>query len=249
MSYEHKINEFKSNIDLKLGIVTESNLTKIDSLDDIINLIKKECKPFLKYKQLLYRGMRSDGSAYGIKKVRTDRTPLQTNPVIYDLLNSFLKEIGLPPRSEVLFASVARHNTSYYGTSFIIFPRGDFSFAWHTKISDMINLDMSDIIDTYGPEEPELEDILNSNDNAITKCKNIVEELTRLNIKYGNVSVNISDFKEEYEFLSQGKKLFNTKTFPPKDDYKELMIKCKDYYFIEFDRKSLDIIHNELNVK
>jgi len=109
-------------------------------IEQAADMIKKNCKPFLKVwnkRYFLYRG--GDFSTFfGKKDVRTNRKPLGTYKELHDILNDlFYKKFGWKPRSEAMFCTGSDEIATDYGTPYIVFPIGDFKYLWSPKIFDL----------------------------------------------------------------------------------------------------------------
>jgi hypothetical protein len=114
--------------------------------DDIIKIIKSDCRPFLRKLdknriRLLYRGTQHWlGDFNTIKKFipRKHRKPSDMNELDHEMLNkSFYKKFGWKPRSEGVFCTGSSGTASGYGNDYIFFPIGDFEFVWSPTIDDL----------------------------------------------------------------------------------------------------------------
>lgn len=130
-------------------------------LETPINLIKRDCKPYIKFLKkirsgpLLFRGMnREDG--FLREKVRTDRIPKYISTRLHRLLGELsLKEFGWNTRTEGLFCSNSPYKAADYGNVYSIFPIGDFKYVW---------LDLNVRIETTDSGRPTIYEIYNLHD-------------------------------------------------------------------------------------
>lgn len=123
----------------------------------LLALIKTKCSSFLSEsgkKGLLYRGASNPGTFMGLyqtsdgnsaqvysKTARKDRKPLNTNVEISNVLDDwFEKNIGFRARSQAVFAfpeGNKRFAEEYGGAHCVIFPIGNFSYAWSPLVTDL----------------------------------------------------------------------------------------------------------------
>lgn len=121
---------------LKQYILNESD-------DEIIETLKRDCKPFLRESEgnFVYRG--SFRKYDGLKKlsVKIDRKPTDTPPVLHKLWNDeFKKKFGWYVRSEGFFVTGDYHLASNFGTTvYVVFPIGQFKFVWSKNYKDLTN--------------------------------------------------------------------------------------------------------------
>lgn len=133
-------------------------------------LLERDCKPFLDQAgdNLLWRGSKTlqdkhqefttvDG--FGVYKVprREQRKPRNTTPISSDAMDDFFeKKFGWRPRSEAVFCQGDPKGTSFYGTTFCIFPIGEFEFVWSPEYEDLfgaLSVSYTRIRDDMTPEE------------------------------------------------------------------------------------------------
>lgn len=117
---------------------------------EFINKVKSDCQPFLEQihyniKQLgLWRGIpqrfggRMKADTFIHKQVRLeDRAPRDSENKQHKLWNNwFKKNLGEPFRN-AMFATGDEHETSPYGSAYMIFPVGNFTFAWSPHVTDL----------------------------------------------------------------------------------------------------------------
>jgi len=113
--------------------------------------VKNDCQIYLGQidpgKDILYRGIRDKalaGTGKGMtdkfikKDVRLDgRNPKDTDQKAHEYINDyFVKHYGAPFRNG-MFATGRESESFKYGTSFQIFPIGDFEFLWSDSVKDL----------------------------------------------------------------------------------------------------------------
>src|SRR5574343_219856 len=107
------------------------------TLKEAVKIFHNECKPFQKEIgfnnnfdfDLLYRGMKNKPKLF-IGNVRPDRRPSDTPLPIHEFMdNWFYKKFGVKFRSNAMFASKNSLSTLTYGTSYIVFPIGEFKYC------------------------------------------------------------------------------------------------------------------------
>ncbi len=178
--------------------------------DEILKLIKKDCKPFLQrignkigsYK--LYRGMGFAENKDTIvrKSVRLgDRRPMSTAQSKHDRYNKFFVTMFGEPFRNALFVSGDEDMAKYYGEPYVIFPIGDFDWVWSTAIND-IAMDI---------RWPDVNGWVNMPPDQIT----VDEKLGSLN--YTINSNFIGAIKSGNEIMIRGKEYYATKIHVFKD--------------------------------
>jgi hypothetical protein len=138
-------------ISFKQFILENTNVDDED-LMYIANLIKRDCQLFLNESggKVVYRGIhvnRSNGYLKPVNEklddimyigtIRTDRIPLDSPKWLHDTLNEkFKSDIGEPLRSTSLFVIGDIRQTEKYGNAYMIFPIGNFNYAWSDQTAD-----------------------------------------------------------------------------------------------------------------
>jgi hypothetical protein len=121
--------------------ILESEFDLSPSEIKILNDINKQCSKYLKevakHHQPFYRGIKKAIGAMGKKKIRNDRRPRDASRAESQLANALLAKHKLPPRSQVLFATTSKTETSQYGDTCYIFPIGNYNYFWFEDIDDM----------------------------------------------------------------------------------------------------------------
>lgn len=117
------------------------------ALTQIAYLIARDCKPFLREINFpnndnlwLYRGMSgmSDDRRMDPVAVRTDRKPVDTPLGAHNIVGQWMmKKFGWDPRSAGVFGVGSYYTSTYYGTVYAIFPKGDFRYIWSPVVDDL----------------------------------------------------------------------------------------------------------------
>ena len=180
-----------------------------NDIDYMINLLRKDCKPFIKElkknKILLFSG-RDELENFLKRTVRQDRKPRDTPLEIHDFIdNWFYKKFGIKARSNTIFCSTIELTTAEYGESYIVFPIGNYTTISSDAITDLYIEIMDNIIKKNYPK-------------------------LALNFKK---TIKFFDGKDslyqEIEKLLSGS---NYKKNSIKNNTLEVMLHCKDYYLL-----------------
>jgi hypothetical protein len=119
-------------------------------------LIKKDCQPYLQQnpdavtKNPLYRGVKPPGghsvsgegdADYIYKDIRlTDRKPSDMPYDLHQFINGYFKqEYGASFRS-AMFVTGSVGTAGDYGTTYIIFPTGEFQYLWSPEFEDLFSI-------------------------------------------------------------------------------------------------------------
>lgn len=118
---------------------------------DIVDLIKRKCKPFLKEAHInpnlpfekwpsLYRGSDTDIDHYRIIPVRTNRRPLNSSKAEH---NAFMRAIeavgGVATRTNSVFVTGDYSTAEEYGRNvYRVFPIGEFYYTYAEGIKDWL---------------------------------------------------------------------------------------------------------------
>jgi len=177
--------------------------------EELLEKIKKDCKPFLKQMNIdkpLWRGskdiVRND---YEKIKPRKDRRPRNTDPDLQVILdNVFNKKFGWKPRSSGVFCGGDKREAETYGNVYSVWPIGNFKFIWSERVSDLfVNFETEIACDCF---------ILHIfwNDKNLTKTKECISK----------VEENVP-------------KLYTDKNLAKAiNSWNEVMIGCKEYYLV-----------------
>ena len=212
--------------------VNELLLEAHDGLEQVLTLIKKDCKPFLSKATLhLWRGIEGESSSLtelsdGIYrgKVRTNRVPRDSNQNIHKIVDDALeKHFGIRGRSQALFVTTNTKVANMYGTPYMIFPIGQFKILWSPYIHDVFSV-LQDNFSSMLADEP--------------VYKFFKKELKTM----GKDESDLDDMEsDEQEALikkvldTQGDKIFSTnfkKSQGPGAYNSELMLVVPEYYAI-----------------
>lgn len=176
--------------------------------EDYIQMIKRDCQPFLNQlgnnkslqkDVLAYRGIKNlsgkvSGGFYKLN-VRQDRKPMSTSIKMTRTLDEwFERKFEFKARTTSLFSSGSFTYAQSYGDIFAIFPIGEFKFVWSPEVTDLFLWIDSHFFQDY-------------NDKAVYKS------LDGLNYTNQNLKKALKDGKE-------------------------IMISCKQYYAVRVDTKA-----------
>jgi hypothetical protein len=148
-------------------------------LHKTLDLIKKDCKPFLKHNIILHRGMSKQGIDAGKKSTRKNRLPRAGHALLTKFVEEFSKDNRLPSRTNnALFCTPSNKNVNIFGISHLIFPIGKFDFVWWEAIEDL-NMDngirplkeILDMLESYTEDRERVEKILNLKVPFISKME------------------------------------------------------------------------------
>lgn len=118
------------------------NFNESVSLDNIIELLERDCKPFLDELSKYQSGLPLRGSLefiddYKVYKSRK-RKPRDMSYSITDRLDEmFHKKFGYNLRTEGVFTSKDKYFTESYGNSYLFFPIGEYKYFWNEDIEDL----------------------------------------------------------------------------------------------------------------
>lgn len=117
--------------------------------DSVLSKIKKDCAPFLSQREgnFLYRGMkiprtggdwlRKIDKNFYIIATQVNRKPVDSSSELHNALNTVMAErTGIPVRSNCVFVAGNQFFAEDYGSIKLIFPIGEFHFAWSPNVID-----------------------------------------------------------------------------------------------------------------
>ena len=113
------------------------------SYNDMVSLIKANCKPFLKDWQSTYRysflySGREWFNDFDMRAVRKDRNPQSTPSDIHEWIDDwFYKKFGVRARSNVVFGTFNKNDAENYGEPFMIFPIDKYMMLSSNKVEDL----------------------------------------------------------------------------------------------------------------
>ncbi len=229
-------------------------------LEEVAELIKRDCQPWLKEagKNLFYRGLDSKSSGGYLKplfdtdlflkgSVRNDRRPKDSPNWLHDALNDyFISKVGVPLRSASLFVAADYGLASNYGKTYMIFPIGNFNYAWSKHTADpAYEMFMSAAHDNTPPSQTTAAEAISKNFMAFLKK----EKPNEYKEAYGDIEEWISaahteKFEDENDawakFIKKFIKendlwLFNQRLKDAASNkYKEheVMVVCDQYYAV-----------------
>lgn len=126
-------------------------------INEVVSLIEKNCKEYLKYfyknKTALISGRKYENSDFIDKEIRKNREPLDSPLFLHEFLDSiFNKKFGKKLRSESMFCK-SDGDVRHYGNKYIIFPIGKYNLYYSNTIRDLYS-HISDLIyNEYGSSE------------------------------------------------------------------------------------------------
>ena len=136
------------------------NEAKQQTPQQIAEIIKRDCAPFLAMidnnplKYELWRGSYDINSFFVKHECPVNRSPRDTDYTVSRIVDEwFLDKTGIRFRSNATFATGNILMTDDYGPPYLVFPIGEFSFSWSSKVADMTY----DLLDVQGAdgEDPE----------------------------------------------------------------------------------------------
>ena len=118
-----------------------------NEMDEIIQILLKDCKPFLKefnmFHNPIYRGSNKDmaGETHFMKVTsRRKRIPKDTPKWLHNLMDEmFFKHHGWKARSEGIFVTHSRSIAGNYGWQVLFFPKGKYQYLWNPDVEDLYN--------------------------------------------------------------------------------------------------------------
>lgn len=173
---------------------------------NIINLIRRDCKPFLKeFKDFpIFRGIESSED-FIIKTPRIDRKPTDMPLWFHNVVDKAFNDIfGWKARSEGVFCSNDIEQATQYGSNvYYFFPVGDYRYVYSDTIKDLY---------VYASKHDYIADGWHE-------------------YKYEHKAVTDSDKEKLYNFI---KSKYTDKGFRTnKQDHTEVIFKCDRYYALD----------------
>lgn len=117
----------------------ESSRVELKAETDIMRVIERDCKPFLKeFDQPLYRGTNKEIETFGKIKARTNRRPKDTPLELHDTLNElFYNKFGWYVRSEGTFVARNKSMSGSYGDKYYFLPIGRYKYVYSNDVYDL----------------------------------------------------------------------------------------------------------------
>lgn len=116
------------------------------NIDEIVEAIKNDCKPYLKDLGGLYKkhpflsGRNNNPYDFSRGTVRKDRMPKDTPVELHDIIdNWFYKRFGIKARSNSIFCGLSLGGLSQYGLVKMIFPIGKYTAISSSNIIDLFS--------------------------------------------------------------------------------------------------------------
>jgi hypothetical protein len=134
---------------------------KEDEVENIAQLIKTNCQPFLpviKSNTQFYRGFKNSGYLTSIDQFAanlTNRKPTDIPPKIHAFINEwFEKHYGKPWRNGI-FVTSSSTEAQAYGKIFNFVPIGDFEYLYSPDILDMYTYSYENVQEMFSRESYE----------------------------------------------------------------------------------------------
>jgi len=111
--------------------------------DIAIAFVKRMCQLWLTATkgEMVYRGMKNKDDTPFVLHPRTDRRPLDATPAKHAALNAMFASINSPVnRDNAMFVTPSSEDASHYGEVYIMFPVGQFEYAWSPTIFDTASM-------------------------------------------------------------------------------------------------------------
>jgi len=107
--------------------------------EEIVKILKRDCKPFLKEKTFFWRGIEKRKTKdIEIFPSRQERKPKDTSKEAQKILDRlFKKKFGWKPRSTGIFTLRYKVSVMEYGDPYLFFPIGKFKFLYSSQIIDL----------------------------------------------------------------------------------------------------------------
>ena len=206
---------------MRFGDYLINEETEIEKWERMREMLERNCQPYIKLlksaKDLLKRGMASRTTDMIDKvPVRMDRQPRFIDPSLARMLDAYSKrEWGFKARSQGVFAS-KDSNVEGYGNVYVVFPIGDFKYAW--------TRDAGQIYYNYDHFQAATTNRMNIENRYSESLSDEIhwDDAARLT------------FKDEMEPELKKYKTNNLRTYlrGPKNKYSECIFTCKEYYII-----------------
>lgn len=227
MKYIKKFNEeffhFDEPTQPKFELDEDSN-----SFDKIVELLERDCKPFLDEimkndGHVIFRGSRpshneeiDDLDIYK-KTVRADRKSLDTNSEISNIFDDiFEKKFGVRPRSCGVFTTKNYQTTSAYGMRYIFVPIGEYKYYWNPSFDDLFTK-----INTESWYRRFTKSEYKPNEYKPNMIKRFYDFITNNNLE--------KDVHNSMKKLVDGYKNDDLEI----NTHQEIMFICKDYYLLD----------------
>lgn len=207
-----------------------------NSIKDHIDLVKKNCKPWLKkaggFENLAFRGLKNPiDETFFKKSIRKNRNPRDSKKIVHSMWNKIIKNAGLTAnRSNSAFVTGNIYDAGYYGDIYLFFPIGNFKYTWSPLFRDW-NYDL----------HPAQVDLI----SFFKKIKNITnlspeEIMEKYNINYNTMSKSIHDIDLQilypfYEDILQNNLKGNDNSLKEAlNSGKEIMIYADSAYYLSY---------------
>lgn len=201
--------------------------------DEMINKVISDCEQFLQQSNYpkskpLWRGIKEQ-APYLEKQVRKDRKPTDTLEIVHQIVDRYFeKKFGVRFRSNSVFAtstsSLAEEFAGKYGSLYVIFPKGNFSFAWSPNVKDLYTNLNRHLKSKFDLDQDRAE-MWESSDGQSFMYKQFNNEHT----------VDKIQFEQSIYGLLENLQYQNTDLSSAINSGAEIMINCNSYYAIDQD--------------
>ena len=253
----------------------EAKHTKM-SVEETIELIKKDCKPFLKHGVAMYRGMDQKvyGAEGGLRGVRFDRKTLTSSKEFSEFMFDYMYKIGAPSREQSMFCTSEETGTWDYGESYLVFPKGNFRYFYFEDLEDAYT-EIESALEGNSVYQPKsVED--DYNDDLFSRDeKDVIGQVHWYFNKTGDIRDAVDDYHDELIKTVEDKELpdedeeiiigniedsrsavyrvfkkleyYQVNKNLSKSEDNEVTIQCKEYYYIS--TKDDKDVYKELRIK
>jgi len=148
------------------GNAVPVSIRSLEDPEKVYELLRMSCEPWYQatkgFDDLAFRGLSYGGlkNCVFMQSVRADRKPKDTGDQLQDVFNAMLKAAGAQAnRSNSIFVSSDPNFAGEFGTAYVAFPAGQFSYTWLLPYQDATHLAMHEIIKCL--KDPAMEKIHN----------------------------------------------------------------------------------------
>ena len=133
--------EFDPYAPYDLASPEHKDIRPIESLADLVPVIKQNCSEILKcYQQsgeVLYRGIKGAISQTVITGIRDSRKPLQMDAPLHNFLTKVYTHMGIRAhRGNSIFCTTSRGTAMDWGRAYIVFPKDGWVGSWAAALPD-----------------------------------------------------------------------------------------------------------------
>lgn len=227
--------------------LVESSNKDFEAVTNLIAKVKKDCQPFIKLATsgpshmgatFFYRGMRNK-PVVGVYHSRKDRKPKDTHPLWDQLINLTLKDNGVIPRSQGVFAFTNEFKSMEFGPSYYIFPIGKFDFYYIDGIEDITyDLSLGSGRQEFSEMPNDFLDIWMKNAKRAKSAQNFIDLWQDSIMDYEDEGGDLFNFGEELDATEEkmqkirglGRDIIKNRL--PDSGGQEIVINCDKYYYL-----------------